>query len=172
MPFTFKVEDGTGYEDANSYSTVEYADNYISFYHPEDTSWNESSVEDKERRLILATSFLDGSSRWQSSLQYPAKQVLEWPRISFTDLNGREVKSGQVPQVIIDSTVALAFSSMSSTLSTASYSLIEERLGDTADKYSAPVTMYENEDVAGILSHLKALGYAQSRGAYVNIQRG
>ena len=170
MAFIFKVEDGTGYPDATSYASVEYADEYISFFYPEDAQWTALSESDKEKKLMIATKFLDGAVRWQSSLKRDT-QSLEWPRQEFTDLNGRIVKPDSAPQAIIDATVILAYSSLSSSLSTGSYSIIEERFGDTQDTYAAPVTISENGDVRAILKELSSLGYSQSRGAYVSVQR-
>ena len=164
----FKVEDGEGLPDATSYVSVEYANEYIAFFYPEDSTWTELSQENKEKKLMIATRFLDGAVRWQSSLKRDT-QSLEWPRSDFVDLNGRMVSG--VPQAIRDATVILAYSSLTNTLSTGSYSILEEKFGDTTEKYSSPVVISENMDVKAILKELSSLGYSQSRGAYVSVQR-
>lgn len=167
--FTFKVEDGTGYEDSTSYVSVAYADEYITFWY-DDAEWNALTLEDKEKKLMIATSFLDSAVRWQSSIRN-IEQALQFPRQDFFDLDGRIVRSNIVPQAIKDATVQLAYASMISPLSTKGYSIKEESFGDSSDTYASPVTVYENEGVRSILLALAALGYAQSRAAYVTIQR-
>lgn len=167
--FTFKVEDGTGYEDSTSYVSVEYADEYITFWY-DDEEWNTLTIEDKEKKLMIATSFLDSSVRWQSSIRN-IEQALQFPRQDFFDLDGRIVRSNIVPQAVKDAVVQLAYSSLSNTLSTKGYSIKQESFGDSSDTYAAPVTVYENEAVRSILLALAALGYAQSRTTYVTFQR-
>lgn len=167
--FTFKVEDGTGYEDSTSYASVEYADEYISFWYDAE-EWDTLTNEEKEKKLMIATSFLDSAVRWQSSIRN-IEQALQFPRQDFFDLDGRIVRSNIVPQAVKDATVQLAYASMISPLSTKGYSIKQESFGDSSDIYAAPVTVYENEGVRSVLLALTALGYAQSRTTYVTIQR-
>ena len=48
----FIVEDGTGVEDANSYTSVAFADAY--FADRNNTTWSGASVADKEFALVKA----------------------------------------------------------------------------------------------------------------------
>lgn len=72
------VEDGTGLMDANSYVSVEYADDYFAMRG--NPTWNALSEADKEFALVNATDYID--QRWscfKGELLNPY-QALMFPR--------------------------------------------------------------------------------------------
>ena len=87
----FQVEDGTGLEDSNSYSSVENADTYFSDRGNAD--WAAAEEEAKQQALIKATDYIDGKygRRWIGE-RGSSEQALEWPRIGALDAVGEEIE--------------------------------------------------------------------------------
>lgn len=84
----FVVEDGTGLEDATSYTAIAFADDYFTTRGV--TSWASKTQQEKEVALILATEYSD--LRWGSKLQgrpLVSAQALEFPRRNCYDRYGR-----------------------------------------------------------------------------------
>jgi hypothetical protein len=82
---TFKVEDDTGLEDATSYVSEAYADDYLG------ASWAADSAA-KQAALMIATEYAD--ARWGSKLRGTpllATQSLEIPRNYLYDRYGNQV---------------------------------------------------------------------------------
>lgn len=74
----FIVEDGTAKADANSYTTVEDADNHIAA-HAEASAWAAKTPEQKQALLIRATRAIDAFTNWKGQL-VKFDQALQWPR--------------------------------------------------------------------------------------------
>lgn len=81
---TFKVEDGTGLPDSNSYASVEFADSY--FLDRGIADWAALSQDDKQAALIAATDYIDGrfGPYFKGSiLVEDPLQALQFPRDAF-----------------------------------------------------------------------------------------
>ena len=78
----FQVEDGTGLADANSYASVEFADQYFS--DRKVTDWI-GTPEDKQAWLIQATDYIEGrfGARFVGAQQFPYQQALAFPRVDL-----------------------------------------------------------------------------------------
>lgn len=88
----FVVEDGTGLESANSYTSVEFADSYLSETGRASQWGNDASS--KQTALILATQYMDlvfgDFLIGRRSITSPM-QSLQFPRIEAYDCEGMEV---------------------------------------------------------------------------------
>ena len=99
----FIVEDGTGIVGATSYSSVEVADDYATFW--DYTEWLSLDDAEKEKFLILASSYMD------TYLDYPSRiltntQGLLYPREPFLDSDGRKVSG--LPEGITEACIRIA----------------------------------------------------------------
>ena len=83
------VEDGTGLTDANSYASVEFADDYFSARGV--SEWDDLETEVKEQSLIKATDFIDNVYQWYGKKEFD-NQALRFPRVSIRDYEGAEIK--------------------------------------------------------------------------------
>lgn len=85
----FVPEDGTGLDDANSYCTVEFADDYHARYSGP-TEWSNLSIAEKENALAEATRAADEryGLRWPGGYVLLATQALQWPRAFVYDPRG------------------------------------------------------------------------------------
>lgn len=83
------VEDGTGLTDANSYASVEFADDYFSARGV--SEWADLETEVKEQSLIKATDFIDNVYQWYGKKEFDG-QALRFPRVSIRDYEGAEIK--------------------------------------------------------------------------------
>lgn len=132
----FVIEDGSGVESATSYTTVTYADTYISSVMIDPTKWEELDDEVKEKHLMLASRYLDSIARWQGS-PLNIEQGLSFPRESFTDRDGRTIEG--LPELIKQATVELAFTSMTyGDLNLPRKVLTQQSYGNTTEVYARP----------------------------------
>lgn len=83
------VESGENLTNADSYVSVEFADNY--FNARAITEWAELTEEEKEVALIKGTDFIDTSFDWNGR-KATKEQSLNFPRINLRDSNGYEVE--------------------------------------------------------------------------------
>lgn len=83
MAFTFDAVEGS--ETANSYVTVEEADDYFAGW-TDSTSWDALSAADKEKQLVTATRQLNVEQ--YGGIKSTKTQSLEWPRDAVMDYNG------------------------------------------------------------------------------------
>ena len=79
------VEDGTGLSNADSYVSVEFADNYFSARGV--TAWASLTQAKKEQALIRATDFIDSIYQWHGK-KATSEQALRFPRVNLTDYEG------------------------------------------------------------------------------------
>lgn len=82
------VEDGTGLPNANSYVTVEFADDYFSARGV--SSWDSLETAQKEQALICATDFIDNVYQWYGK-KATSEQALRFPRVNLVDYEGQEI---------------------------------------------------------------------------------
>jgi hypothetical protein len=166
----FIVEDGTGVEGANSYISVEDADEHISTYSENGDTWASLDLEDKELRLIRASRFIDNSIFWISTKVYDGN-MLQWPRHQFIALYGRIVESNEIPIELKQATAELANESLFNTLTTDVVKLSREDFGDTSDTYASPVERGGSAVARYWLRHLAFLGFARSKTSIVQVWR-
>lgn len=97
MAFVFTVEDGTGLPEANSYITVEEADDILSVNMHSIAEWTALTTEQKEGLLAWASRYLDERTRW-----FGAKTVepsgLRWPRTGVIDRDGIQIAEDEIPK--------------------------------------------------------------------------
>jgi len=78
----------TNSKTANSYVSVDYADNYFSTRGV--SSWEDFTDDEKEVFLIKATDFIDNSFEWHGT-KATEEQELNFPRLNLFDNNGFEI---------------------------------------------------------------------------------
>lgn len=83
------VEDGTGLNDANSYVSVEFSDDYFSARGV--SAWADLETEVKEQSLIKATDYIDSIFQWYGKKEFET-QSLRFPRVNIRDYEGAEIK--------------------------------------------------------------------------------
>jgi len=110
----FLVETGTGITDANSYISVEEADNYFTDINPQEI-WFTKNTQQRERVLMNGTQFIDNQYSYIGT-KASETQGLQWPREDAIDNNGYEVTG--VPKNIKQATCEAALRAFDSTLYT------------------------------------------------------
>lgn len=106
MAFTFTVEDGTGLENATSYTSVTQSDDIIT-RNIHETTWPSLSTEIKEKLLSQATHLLDNYARWHGR-RTSIDSALKWPRSGVCDADGYNIQSDQISSDLVEGTVELA----------------------------------------------------------------
>jgi hypothetical protein len=76
-------EDGTGKADANSYASLEWAQNYVETRLNSD-EWNGATADQKAIALLMATRSIDVNMEWKG-YRLTSTQALDWPRIYVPD---------------------------------------------------------------------------------------
>lgn len=166
---TLTVEDGTGLADADSYVTVQEADDYADIFHS-DTTWDTLTLVEKEARLKQATRFLDTMVSWASTIKKPT-QALAWPRHEFNDREGRVVSEDSVPELIKNAQIDLAIESLTNTLTLEYDKLIREDFGDTSDSYAAPVARGGSSVVRDLVKNFAFMRYGRNRTTVATVFR-
>ncbi len=106
MAVTFIVEDGTGVANANSLSTVEYADQYF-LDRPWGGDWAGFTADGKKQNLVGATWILATMLDWRGwPLDY--EQPLPFPRAGLADRNGFWYPTNQIPREVLYAVCELA----------------------------------------------------------------
>ena len=127
------VEDGTGKTDANSYVSVEFANDYFSARGV--SEWN-IDTEKKEQLLIKATDFIDNIFQWLGKKEFE-NQALRFPRVDLRDYEGVEVKG--IPlclkQAVCDAALINNNSELFQTKE-ANGDVVSEKIGELAFTYS------------------------------------
>ena len=138
MAFVFVVEDGTivyGPPAANSYVTVEYADDFLSQNHFAAPKWAALTTLEKQLLLSWASRYLDQRATWNgvttsswianpsgvntigSFISYPQdysaytsvpQQPMRWPRATVFDIDNNPVPWNVIPKQLMDSTCEMA----------------------------------------------------------------
>lgn len=116
---TFKVEDGTGQDDSNSYASVAESDSY--FTDRGNSTWTALTSTVKEQNLIKATDYIDQvfGTRFLGSRVFE-EQALQWPRqntgnsaLNYDD----EEEEGPIPNKLKYACIEYAFRSYGAPLS-------------------------------------------------------
>ncbi|UTC29079.1 hypothetical protein MARCHEWKA_05700 [Brevundimonas phage vB_BpoS-Marchewka] len=106
MAFNFVVEDGLGDPQANSYCTVEFADDYIEANGHISADWLDQEEEDKQRLLVRASKVLDIRFKWHGTRVEP-DSGLAWPRAGVT-LDGVMIPDNVIPRLLKEATAEFA----------------------------------------------------------------
>src|SRR5690606_31374425 len=96
-----------GAPDANSYVTLEEADEYVAgLAGPSARAWEQLDTDAKRRALLTATRRLDQED--YAGRKASNAQALKWPRVGVRDEDGRVYPSDVVPEVVKNAQVELA----------------------------------------------------------------
>lgn len=106
MAFTFTVEDGTGLTGANSYVSVEEAEDYFAI-DPNATAFLDLDDTNTEAYLAWASRLLDQKTKWRGSKTVETSG-LRWPRVYVIDKDGNTIGRNVVPKAVKDATCELA----------------------------------------------------------------
>lgn len=115
MAITLVVETGAGLHNANSYVSLDAANEYNA-NHPHADTWQTVGTEDKKRAILLATRLLDSEVEWHgtpvkntdTSVVAGDRQRLRWPRSGAHDLDGNAVNQKEIPEWLKEATSELA----------------------------------------------------------------
>jgi len=108
MAFTFIVEDGTIVANANSYVSVEEADDTLEIDFRLNGIWSEFDQATKELKLAQATRYLDDNYQWFGRRTEPSVQPLKWPRCGMRDCEGNCIGPNVMPSELKRATAQLA----------------------------------------------------------------
>jgi hypothetical protein len=103
----FVVEDGSGVPNANSYVSLEEADDIASLNLHTANAWAALTSPQKQSLLIYVTGALDARTQWGGSRSSP-HQGLEWPRQGVQDRYGNALSASAVPYNLRWAVVELA----------------------------------------------------------------
>jgi hypothetical protein len=107
MTFQFVVETGDADPDANSYTSVEFADDYISTNAFVSAQWAALEEDEKEKYLVRASKYLDRMVKWAGT-RVDEESGLRWPRSGAYDADGFEIPDDQIPQILQEAVCELA----------------------------------------------------------------
>lgn len=128
------VENGTGLPNANSYVSVEFADDYFSARGV--TEWTAFATTVKEQLLIKATDFIDNVFQWNGKKQFDT-QALRFPRVDIRDYEGAEMSG--IPTCLKQAVCDAALISNGGELfqtSDANGDVLSEKIGELSFTYS------------------------------------
>lgn len=164
----FIVEDGTGIEGATSYSTVEFADEWIIPNYPE-SEWVDLTEAQKETRLMRASMYLDGLVNWRSTA-LNKRQGLMFPRVPFEDNAGRIIEG--LPKSIVVSAVELANLSLTEQLVNGNKKILKSQsYGNSSETYAHGYVEGDSGAVQDIIGHFLRWGYGSSASSVHTIYR-
>lgn len=107
---TFVVEDGSGVAFANSYVTLDEADDYLSIKGASADAWIALTDEEKEEYLMWATRLLDQRADFEGHLTYTDPlQTLRWPRSGVMGRDCISVEIDVIPNPIKAATIEIAW---------------------------------------------------------------
>jgi hypothetical protein len=107
MAFSFVVETGIADPDANSYCTVEFADDYVEANTHVSSDWTALDDATKERLLVRASKTLDVRFRWQGT-RVDQDSGLKWPRSGVYDEDGFQIGDDVIPRLLQEATAEMA----------------------------------------------------------------
>lgn len=109
MAFQFTVETGAVVPGANSYVTVQEADDYIVANIHAFTPWSALDDTQKEHLLAWASRYLDQRARWDGQpVSRESGRALRWPRIGVTDRDGTCVADDEIPVQLKEAVIEMA----------------------------------------------------------------
>jgi len=154
----FIVEDGTGVPDSNSYLSVSEAETILT-----DLGYDTFPTESD---LVNASLYVDMYID-PASFMLTEDQGLLWPRVKFTDNQGREVEG--IPKALKRTVAVIAAEFIEEDLFDVEPAVMSEDYGDSSVEFAAPQT--KPGKVVTQLNYLKVLGYGSSNTASVRLIR-
>lgn len=106
---TLVLETGAGVPGANSYVSLEYADEYFTTHPFYSDAWQ--SIFDSERRkalLIAGSRQLDVQFLWRGT-QVTTTQGLQWPRYGAYDDYGTYISQNVIPERLMQAACEMAY---------------------------------------------------------------
>jgi len=107
MAYTFIVETGEIVPGANSYVSVEEADDYLSQNIHVSEAWETLDDDVRQKLLSWATRYLDQRARWNGR-PITGDQSLRWPRAGARDRDGIGIPPDMIPVQLKQATVEMA----------------------------------------------------------------
>lgn len=104
MAFTFVVEDGSADSDANSYCTVDFADDYIAANAYASDDWDALDTDQKEKLLVRSSRIIDVRFLWNGQ-RVDQDSGLKWPRSGAFDEDNFQICDDVIP-IILQQAVA------------------------------------------------------------------
>jgi len=163
------VEDGSGVPNANTYNSLEMADEY--HRQSGNDAWfngTDSPSDDKRASaLIRAAIILDGTykSRWPGRRTHGRNQGLDWPRTGAADVDGNEIADDEIPREILQAQNEMALREYTNPGSLnpdviETSRVLREKVGDLEVQYadvtkiggSIPQLTFVDNILAGLLS--------------------
>lgn len=99
MAITLIVEDGSGLPNANSYLSIEEADEFLSVDFHKSQAWVEFDDDTKALLIANATRYLDDNYQFYGK-RATKTQALEWPRHGARDCDQDCISSAIVPKEV------------------------------------------------------------------------
>ena len=99
MAFQFVVETGVGDPDANSYVSVEFADDYIATNSFASPQWDLLDEDEKEKMLVRSSKIIDRRVKWQGD-RVDGESGLRWPRAGVFDEDGFIIPDDVIPDLL------------------------------------------------------------------------
>ena len=107
MAFTFIVEDGSVVTGANSYVTVEEADDYLVANIHVSAIWSALSTAEKQYLLVWGTRYLDQRAVW-NGYKTDVTSPLRWPRTGVYDRDKVLIGINEIPQQLKEAVIEMA----------------------------------------------------------------
>lgn len=107
MAFIFTVETGVGLTGANSYVSLDEADDYLIANIHVYPTWAALTDENKESLLAFASRVLDQRTSWLGE-KTVAGSGLRWPRTGCQDRDGSDILTNVVPAAVKAATIEMA----------------------------------------------------------------
>ncbi len=107
MAFTFIVEEGTADPDANSYTSIDFADDYIDSNIYASADWLALPDATKERLLSRASKIIDARAVWEGE-RLDEDSGLRWPRCGVYDRDGFLIAEDIIPIVLQEAVAEFA----------------------------------------------------------------
>lgn len=107
MAFTFTVETGEIVPGANSYVSLDAADDYLSQNIHVAEQWAALNQDTREKLLAWATRYIDQRARWNGR-PVASDQPLRWPRTGVKNADRIEIPPSTIPPQLIAATCEMA----------------------------------------------------------------
>ena len=107
MAFTFIVEDGSVVTGANSYVSVEEADDYLVANIHVSATWSALSTDEKQYLLVWGTRYLDQRAVW-NGYKTDETSPLRWPRTGVYDRDKVLIGINEIPQQLKEGVIEMA----------------------------------------------------------------
>jgi hypothetical protein len=92
----FIVETGSVVANANSYTSIAFADDYFDTHLYYSERWAEYTITEKENMLVAATSYLDSTYDWDGTRTSDTSS-LRWPRSGVMGVDDIEIGENTIP---------------------------------------------------------------------------